>query len=138
MIAINDGLTATQRYRARHRAVGLCVHCSRTSAPGHADCEVCLQRGRESRPAQRRATAASRRATGRCMTCGSKRRYRFAQCRRCYEGHAVAHARWLRKRRGSTRTQRCSRCHLAGHTALSCRWLSRATRVKIDAMVSGV
>ena len=133
-----DGLAAVRRYQARHRAAGLCVYCPLPAEPGHTRCDVCSARERDAARAQRRAHSVRWRATASCMRCGRKRRYRFAMCRRCYEGNVIRHAKWLRKRRGSTRTTRCSRCHLAGHKALSCRWLSRATRVKIDAMVSGV
>ncbi len=41
--------SASQRYKARHIKLGLCVQCSRKPKPGLLLCRVCLERDRKQR-----------------------------------------------------------------------------------------
>ncbi len=41
--------SASQRYKARHIKLGLCVQCSRKPKPGLLHCRVCLERERKLR-----------------------------------------------------------------------------------------
>ena len=43
---------ANNRYRERHRRLGLCTSCSRKAKTGTLQCQVCLERAREQMMAQ--------------------------------------------------------------------------------------